>query len=55
MQQERCALNFLFMDSVFEESPLASSIRLKRQARKVHVISLYLYNNAATIYISHHT
>ena len=55
MQQEKCALNFLFMDSVFEESPLASSIRLKRQARKVHVISLYLYNNAATIYISHHT
>ena len=55
MQQEKCALNFLFMDSVFEESPLASSIRLKRQARKVHVISLYFYNNAATIYISHHT
>ena len=55
MQPEKCALNFLFMDSVFEESPLASSIRLKRQARKVHVISLYLYNNAATIYISHHT
>ena len=55
MQQEKCALNFLFMDSVFEESPLASSIRLKRQARKVHVISLYLYNNAGTIYISYHT
>ena len=43
------------MDSVFEENPLASSIRLKRRARKVHVISLYLYNNAGTIYISYHT
>ena len=43
------------MDSVFEENPLASSIRQKRRARKVHVISLYLYNNAATIYISYHT
>ena len=37
------------------ESPLASSIRPKRQARQVHLISLYLYNDAATIYFSHHS
>ena len=34
--------------------PLSSSIRPKGQATQVHLIFLYLYNNVATIYFSHH-
>ena len=37
------------------DNPLVSSIRPKRQATQVHLISLYLYNNAATICFSHHS
>ena len=35
------------------DSPLTSSIYLKCQSRQVHLFSLYLYNNAATIYFCH--
>ena len=35
------------------DSPFDASIRLKRQARQIHLISLYLHNNAATIYFPH--
>ena len=39
--------------STAADSPLANSIRPKRQGRQVHLISLYLYNNSATIYFAH--
>ena len=41
--------------STAADNILASSIRPKRQARQVHRISLYFYNNAAAIYFSHHS
>ena len=40
--------------STAADNPFASSIPPKRQARQVDLIFLYLYNNAATIYFSHH-
>ena len=37
------------------DSSLDSSIYPKRQASQVHLVSLHLYNDAATIYFSHHS
>ena len=37
------------------ETLFADYIRPKHQARQVRLNSLYLYNNAATIYFSHHS
>ena len=40
--------------STAADRPLARSIHPKLQSRQMHVISLYLYNNAAIICFSHH-
>ena len=40
--------------STAADRPLARPIHPKLQSRQMHVISLYLYNNAAIICFSHH-